>query len=98
MVICCVRNIVRSRGFTYACDNFDCICTSLKPVFHLAIFFFARTKQNWVMMSSEFVAVHFNRIVQYRRIYFCVEVISSTSRTKKNATLRYDMVEMEKGL
>ena len=46
LLIVSVYNIVRSRGFTYACDNFDCICTSLlNPFFTWRLFFYARTKQ-----------------------------------------------------
>jgi hypothetical protein len=47
---------------------------------------------------------HFNRIVTYRRIFFCVEVISSTLVVRKQrntlrfATLRYDTVEVENRL
>jgi hypothetical protein len=45
---------------------------------------------------------HFNRIVTYRSIFFCVEVISSTLVVRKQrntlATLRYDTVEVENRL
>jgi hypothetical protein len=38
---------------------------------------------------------HLNRIVTYRSIFFCVEVISSTLVVRKQInTLRYDTVEV----
>ena len=42
---------------------------------------------------------HFNHIVTYRSIFFCVEVISSTLVVRKQRnTLRYDTVEVENQL
>jgi hypothetical protein len=42
---------------------------------------------------------HFNCIVTYRSIFFCVEVISSTLVVRKQRnTLRYDTVEVENRL
>jgi hypothetical protein len=42
---------------------------------------------------------HFNRIVTYRSIFFCVEVISSTLVVRKQrSALRYDTVEVENWL
>jgi uncharacterized membrane protein len=44
-------------------------------------------------------AFHFNRIVTYHSIFFCVKVISSTLVLRKQRnTLRYDTIEVENRL